>query len=145
MSKNLDIGEVSKLSGLPPSTLRYYEEKKLIKSTGRNGLRRIFTSNVIERLALISLAQSSGFSLEEIANMFSTDGRPQVNRNTLLKKAEELDKQIQKLQTMRDGLRHTAQCPAKDHFECPTFKRLIQISLKKNLKYNKKKSPSKRR
>ena len=38
--KLLDIGEVAKLSGVKPSTLRYYEEKGLIQSLSRSGLRR---------------------------------------------------------------------------------------------------------
>jgi len=45
---DLDIGEVSHLSGLPPSTLRYYDEKGLIKSSGRRGLRRLFEPGVLQ-------------------------------------------------------------------------------------------------
>ncbi len=57
----MDIAEVAKASGLPASTLRFYEEKGLIKSYGRNGLRRLFSANVVERLALISLGRNAGF------------------------------------------------------------------------------------
>ncbi|WP_366929875.1 MerR family DNA-binding transcriptional regulator [uncultured Zhongshania sp.] len=38
----MDLAEVAKASGLPSSTLRYYEEKGLIQSTGRKGFRRLF-------------------------------------------------------------------------------------------------------
>ena len=38
----MDIAEVAKRSGMPASALRYYEEKGLIESTGRAGLRRTF-------------------------------------------------------------------------------------------------------
>jgi hypothetical protein len=38
--KRLDIAEVAQRSGVPASTLRYYEEKGLIASVGRRGLRR---------------------------------------------------------------------------------------------------------
>lgn len=47
----MDISEVSKRSGLPASTLRYYEERGLIASIGRQGLRRRFAPNVLEQLA----------------------------------------------------------------------------------------------
>ena len=40
--RNLDIAEVAEQSGLPASALRFYEEKGLIKSIGRRGLRRVF-------------------------------------------------------------------------------------------------------
>lgn len=123
----MDIGEVVKASGLPASTLRFYEEKGLIKSCGRNGLRRLFSANVVERLALISLGRNAGFSLEEIYEMFSSDG-PVINRELLSAKASELDRKIKELTTMRDGLRHAAICQAPNHFECPKFLRLLSVA-----------------
>ena len=48
----MDIGEVAKRSGMRVSTLRYYEEMRLIRSSGRRGLRRQFEADVLERLAL---------------------------------------------------------------------------------------------
>ena len=59
----MDIGEVSRRSGIPASTLRFYEEKGLIASGGRRGLRRLFDSGVLDRLALIALGSAAGFSL----------------------------------------------------------------------------------
>jgi len=129
----MDIAEVAKVSGLPASTLRFYEEKGLIHSNGRNGLRRIFSDNVVERLALISLGRSAGFSLDEIGKMFTSEG-PEINRSLLLAKADELDKQINELVSMRDGLRHAAACKAPSHFECPKFLRLLRIAGKKRVR-----------
>lgn len=123
----MDIAEVSKISGLPASTLRFYEEKGLIQSNGRKGLRRLFDSKILKRLALISLARSAGFSLDEIAEMFTTDS-PEINRELLSEKAEELDRKIKELTAMRDGLRHAAACSAPNHFECPKFLRLLRIA-----------------
>jgi DNA-binding transcriptional MerR regulator len=70
----MDIVEVAKRSGLPASALRYYEEKGLIASTGRQGLRRTFADSVLDQLSLIALGQAAGFSLGEIKGMFSHDG-----------------------------------------------------------------------
>ena len=126
--KELDIAEVSQRSGLPVSTLRFYEEKGLIASVGRRGLRRQFNASVLERLGLIALGRSAGFSLDEIAPMFAPDGRPRIDRQILAVKAEELDKTIRKLSAMRDGLRHAAACPAPTHMECPTFRRLLRVA-----------------
>lgn len=124
----MDITEVVRASGVPASTLRYYEEKGLIASTGRRGLRRTFEPRVIERLALIALGRAAGFSLEEIAHMFMPDGRPSIDRQRLAGKADELDRTIRKLSAMRDGLRHAAACPAPSHMECPTFRRLMSAA-----------------
>ncbi|MBI3283264.1 MAG: helix-turn-helix domain-containing protein [Burkholderiales bacterium] len=123
----MDIAEVAKASGLPASTLRFYEEKGLIRSSGRNGLRRLFSADVMQRLALISLGRSAGFSLDEIGDMF-TRAEPDINRAMLLAKADELDRKIKELSSMRDGLRHAAVCKAAKHFECPKFLRLLRIA-----------------
>ena len=122
----MDITEVARRSGLPASTLRFYEEKGLIASIGRRGLRRVFDSGVLERLALIAVGRAAGFSLDEIALMFSADGRPRIDRQMLVAKAEELDRTIRKLTDMRDGLRHAAACRAPSHMECPTFRRILR-------------------
>jgi DNA-binding transcriptional MerR regulator len=124
----LDIGEVARRSGVPASALRYYEEKGLIASIGRHGLGRVFNETVLERLALIALGRESGFALEEIARMFAPNGRPKIDRQLLSDKAKELDRSIQKLTAMRDGLRHAAVCPAPSHMECPKFRRLLGIA-----------------
>jgi len=129
----MDIAEVAKASGLPASTLRFYEEKGLIKSYGRNGLRRLFSANVVERLALISLGRNAGFSLDEIYEMFTPDD-PVINRALLLAKAGELDRKIKELTSMRDGLLHAAVCQAPNHFECPKFLRLLSIAGKNRLR-----------
>lgn len=124
----MDIVEVAKRSGLPASTLRYYEERGLIRSSGRSGLRRVFPPNVLDRLAMIELGRAAGFSLEEIGGMFAPDGRPRIDRGKLARKADELDQAIRRLNAMRDGLRHAAACPARNHMECPTFRRLLRAA-----------------
>lgn len=126
--RDLDIGDVARRSGVSPATLRFYEEKGLINAVGRRGLRRLFDASVLERLALISLGRSAGFSLDEIARMFAPDGRPRIDRQILATKADELDATIRELTAMRDGLRHAAACRAPSHMECPTFRRILQAA-----------------
>jgi DNA-binding transcriptional MerR regulator len=124
----LDIAEVVEQAGVPASTLRYYEEKGLIKSIGRSGLRRVFDTTVLERLALIALGRAAGFTLDEIAAMFETNGKLNIDRKMLISKAEELDLTIRKLSAMRDGLRHAAKCNAPSHLECPTFRKILRAT-----------------
>jgi len=124
----MDIAEVSKRSGVPASTLRFYEEKGLIASTGREGLRRRFAPRVLDQLALIALGQAAGFSLDEIGAMFTPTGKPSIDRRMLSAKADDLDATIRRLKAMSDGLRHAAACPAPSHAECPTFQRLLKAA-----------------
>lgn len=126
--RELDIAEVVQRAGIPASTLRYYEEKGLIVSVGRRGLRRLFGEQVLERLALIGLGRAAGLSLDEIALMFTPNGPSRIDRQMLAAKADELDQTIRKLSAMRDGLRHAAACPAPSHMECPTFRRLLRAA-----------------
>jgi DNA-binding transcriptional MerR regulator len=129
-SKTLDIGEVAERAKLAPSALRFYETQGLITSIGRRGLRRQFSPDVLERLALIAIGRSAGFSLEEIAAMFDAHGEPRIDRQQLRDKADELDATIAKLVKVRDGLRHAAACKAPSHMECPTFRRILRVQLK---------------
>ena len=125
---DLDIVQVARRSGVPASTLRFYEEKRLIASIGRRGLRRLFDPSVLERLALIALGQAAGFSLDEIGRMVAPDGAPRIERARLSAKADELDETIARLTAMRDGLRHAAACPAPSYTECPHFRRIVRLA-----------------
>jgi DNA-binding transcriptional MerR regulator len=140
--KPLDIAEVARRSGVPASTLRFYEEKGLIASIGRSGLRRLFDGRVLERLAFIALGRASGFSLDELVRMFAADGKPRIDRQVLAAKAEELDRTIRELTAMRDGLRHAVACRAPSHMECPTFQRLLRAAASGTIGTRKKKSLS---
>lgn len=124
----IDINAVARRSGVPASTLRYYEERGLIASVGRRGLRRVFAPGILERLALIALGRQAGFSLDEIAAMFDARGMAVIDRDMLRGKADELDLLIRRLAAMRDGLRHAAACPAPQHMECPTFQRIVRAA-----------------
>lgn len=126
--KDLDIAEVAKRTGLPASTLRYYETKGLIMSTGRRGLRRLFDPGVLERLALIALGRAGGFALDEIAGMLNASTRPHIDRTRLVAKAGEIDGIIRRLVVIRDGLRHTARCKAAEPMECPKFRRVVRLA-----------------
>lgn len=140
----MDITEVARRSGVPASTLRFYEEKGLIASIGRRGLRRVFDPIVLERLALIAVGRSAGFSLDEIALMFAPDGQPRIDRQVIAAKAEELDRTIRKLTKMRDGLRHAAACPAASHMECPKFRRILRAAASGIIAQRKKKALTER-
>lgn len=129
----MDIADVARRSGVPASTLRFYEEKGLIVSLAKPGSRRQFAPQILDQLALISLGQSAGFSLEDIRSMFAGDGSTNIDRQMLAAKADELDATVKRLRAMSRGLRHAAACPAPSHAECPTFQRLVKAAAKSAL------------
>jgi DNA-binding transcriptional MerR regulator len=127
----VDIGEVARRTGFSASTLRFYEEKGLISSTGSRDLRRIFDPNVLERLALIVLGWAAGLSLDEIPGVLTTEKRLHIGRGALLAKAEELGKTISNLKQMREGLLHPATCQAPNLMERPASRRILRVATSK--------------
>ncbi|WP_110688917.1 helix-turn-helix domain-containing protein [Salinicola endophyticus] len=124
----MDISEVARRTGVPASTLRFYEKKGLISATRSAGQRRQFAPSVLDQLGLIALGQAGGLSLDEIGTMLSPSSAPQVDRELLIAKADEIDATIKRLRAMSEGLRHAAECPAPSHAQCPTFQRLIKVA-----------------
>tara|TARA_R110000751_G_scaffold71441_10_gene144889 strand:- start:12162 stop:12599 length:438 start_codon:yes stop_codon:yes gene_type:complete len=129
--KLMDIGEVCERTGLRPSALRYYEDVGLISSLCRSGLRRQFAPEVVTQLALIQMGKSAGFSLDEISEMFGDNGHPDLPREALHRKADDLQRQIAELKAMREVIKHVADCPAPTHMECPTFRRLVTLAARR--------------
>jgi redox-sensitive transcriptional activator SoxR len=125
----LDIGEVHDHTGLQPSALRYYEQRGLITSSGRNGLRRRYQPDVLGRLALIRAAQAAGFTLNEIADLLEATPTDTTLREQLAAKADELDHRIQLLAVMRDQLRHAVRCSSPRLVDCRYFQRYIDSFL----------------
>jgi len=124
----MDIAEVAKHTGVPASTLRYYEKQGLIASVGRQGIRRRFAPGVLDQLAFISLGQAAGLSLDEIRSMLLPNGHPSIDRQMLADKADEIDALIKRLRAVSRGLRHAAACPAPSHAECPSFQKLLKAA-----------------
>ncbi len=124
----MDISDVARHTGLPSSTLRFYEKKGLITVVSAPGERRRFTADVLDQLALIALGQAGGLSLDEIQAMLPPDGELRVDRQRLRSKADDIDATIKRLQAMSQGLRHAADCPAANHAQCPTFQRLLKAA-----------------
>lgn len=125
MSQELDIGLVVELTGVSASALRFYERRGLIASSGRNGLRRTFAPEVVDRLRLIACAQAAGFTLAQIARFLVATPHDSDLRTRMAERADELDREIERLTRMRDSLRHATTCTHVPLVECPDFKRRL--------------------
>jgi DNA-binding transcriptional MerR regulator len=121
----LDIGEVVAHTGLAPSALRFYEQRGLIASSGRNGLRRTYDADVLDRLALIACAREAGFGIAEIARFLSAGPDDRDLRDRMAVKVEDLDVLIARLTRMRAGLRHAVNCDHEPLVACPEFKQTL--------------------
>jgi DNA-binding transcriptional MerR regulator len=128
--KELDIREIADLSGISPSALRYYEKRGLIQPVGRNGLRRQYHENVLNKLQLITLGQAAGFSLDDIAAMFGAKGTIAIDREQLHQQSLKIDNTIRRLQLLNRGLKHAARCTQPEHTECEEFQKIVSRGLR---------------
>jgi DNA-binding transcriptional MerR regulator len=85
----------------------------------------VFRADVLQRLSLIALGQSAELSLDDLSAMLDAEGQPDIDRQRLNEKADELDRTIERLSVIRDELRRVACCPAASHIECSTFQKLL--------------------
>ena len=128
MERLMDIADVAERSGISTSGLRYYEKRKLISAVSRNGLRRQYEPGIIQELALITLAKSAGFTLNEIGALLQRPVTTSLPRGKLVQKAKDLELQAQRLENLARMLRHVANCPYESHFECARFQKLLKVA-----------------
>ncbi|MER5999128.1 MerR family transcriptional regulator [Nonomuraea angiospora] len=121
----IDIGEVARQSGLAASALRFYERKGLIQAEGRNGLRRAYRPETLERLALITCARDAGFTLSEIAEFLRARPSDARLRERMAAKEREVSERVAQLTRLRDSLRHAVACDHDPLVECPEFKQAV--------------------
>jgi DNA-binding transcriptional MerR regulator len=77
MSAEMRIGEVAKLAGTTPRTIRYYEEIGLLPGSRERGARthRTYAEDDVERLTeLLRLKDLLGLSLEELKELIEAEG-----------------------------------------------------------------------
>ena len=103
------VGEVSRSLGINPQTLYFYERIGLIPSPRRTEAGyRLFSQGDVERLAFISRAKSLGLSLDEIKEILVLkEGQLLTCKavyDRLSPKVQEIQENIQKLQTLHDEL-----------------------------------------
>jgi MerR family redox-sensitive transcriptional activator SoxR len=58
--KMLSVGELSRRSGLPVSTLHFYERKGLVASERTSANHRVYRREILRRVTVIKIAQSAG-------------------------------------------------------------------------------------
>lgn len=97
------IKDVSELTGLPPSTLRYYDKQGLLPNLGRdNNNIRVFTDEDCRQLRLIECLKKSGLSIKDIKNFIdmADDGDKALHDKLeiFMKRRENLKTELSNLQ-----------------------------------------------
>ncbi|MBO1382568.1 redox-sensitive transcriptional activator SoxR [Vibrio cholerae] len=118
----LTVGQLSERSGVATSALRFYETKQLITSFRTNGNQRRYLPSMLRRVALIQVAQSVGFTLEEIRHELSTLPMNKTDWDRVAKKwQQDLDKKMVKIQSLKDNLSGCIGCGCLSMKKCHLF------------------------
>ena len=110
--KGLQIGQMAKLAGVRPDTVRFYERDGLLARPERSAAGyRIYDEAALKRLRFIKQAQILGFSLDEIRRILSLRGRGKETCRCVIGMAEvslaETEEKLKELQKFRDALKAT--------------------------------------
>ncbi|GAB4561875.1 MAG: redox-sensitive transcriptional activator SoxR [Rhizobacter sp.] len=109
ISLTLSVGEVARRSGVPVSTLHFYEAQGLISSSRTAGNQRRYPREVLRRVAFIRVAQRVGIALADIGVALqalpagAAPGRADWSRLSAAWRAD-LDQRIDQLKKLRDTL-----------------------------------------
>lgn len=125
----MNIGDAAERSGLPPKTIRYYEDIGLVHpSRAGNGYRDYSTAD-IHRLRFVQRARSLGFTVDEcrqLLSLYGDSGRESADVKALAKvKLAEIDRKIEELMGLRKTLNHLVHTCHGDHRpDCPILDEL---------------------
>ncbi len=98
------ISELASMLEISPSTIRFYEEKKLIDPDRTSGNQRIYSRKDRARLKLILRGKRFGFSLDEIAEIIGLADMEVNEASQIEKSLAYADKRISEIRTRRNEL-----------------------------------------
>jgi DNA-binding transcriptional MerR regulator len=107
--QGLHIGQLAKLAGVRPDTVRFYEREGLLPRPERSAAGyRVYDQAAVKRLRFIRRAQTLGFSLDEIRHILSLRGRGKETCRCVIIMAQatlaETEEKLKELQRFRDAL-----------------------------------------
>lgn len=122
----LPIGEVAARSGVTVPTVRFYEERGLIRSERNPGNHRRYGRHTLRRIAVVRAGQRFGLSLTEIGEALATlpDDHPPTKRDWERLSAawhDALTERIEAMTRVRDGLTDCIGCGCLSMTSCPVY------------------------
>jgi MerR family redox-sensitive transcriptional activator SoxR len=122
VAENLAISDVARVFGLRTSAIRYYEQIGILPPAMRKNGQRRYNNSALFRLAVVQRARETGFTLEEIRELFFgfPPGTPPPKRWHLLsqRKIAELRNRMKRLKLMETLLKRVGSCRCDALDEC---------------------------
>jgi MerR family transcriptional regulator, redox-sensitive transcriptional activator SoxR len=122
VAEELAISDVARVFGLRTSAIRYYEQIGILPPAMRKNGQRRYNTTVLFRLAVVQRARETGFTLEEIRELFFgfPPGTPPPKRWHQLsqRKIAELRDRMKRLKLMEKLLKRVENCHCDALDEC---------------------------
>jgi len=120
----MNIGNAAQQSGLPPKTIRYYEDIGLLTADRASNGYREYSLEDVHRLSFIQRSRSLGFSVEEcrqLLSLYTDRDRASADVKAIAtEKLGEIDRKIAELSGLRQMLGHLVEnCHGDARPECP--------------------------
>lgn len=128
----MNISDVSKATGLPTKTIRYYEDIDLIRPQRQANGYRVFHDNDLHKLAFLARARSLGFPVESCRSLLAlyedTDRASADVKQIAKTHLAEIDQKLSELTAMRDTLRVLVKsCAGDSRPDCPILRDLAAL------------------
>jgi MerR family redox-sensitive transcriptional activator SoxR len=123
-SDTLSIGEVAARAGVRTSSIRYYESVGVLPEPERAAGQRRYTTEVLDRLRFVDVAQRAGFSLAEIRELLegADSGRASASLQALAqRRLPDVQALIARAEAMRGWLEAAAECECPSLASCALF------------------------
>jgi MerR family transcriptional regulator, copper efflux regulator len=125
----MNIGDVAEQSGVPPKTIRYYEDIGLITPLRASNGYRSFREADKHKLAFLGRARALGFTIDDcrtLLALYNDEGRESAHvKNVAREHLQAIEDKIAQLQSMRSTLVHLVDCCAGDSLpHCPILEDL---------------------
>ena len=118
----LTIGQLSAETGVPTSTIRFWERKGLLAPDHRRSGQRRYTPSAVRGVAMLRLLQEVGLTLADIRRFREERAITPRSWHTLVAgKLADVERQIAALEHARDLLSHASTCHHDDLLACPGF------------------------
>ena len=125
----MNIGEAAERSGLPPKTIRHYEDIGLVKPMRDTNGYRAFRESDTHKLTFLGRARALGFTIEDCRNLLALwedTSRASADVRAIAKgHLREIEEKITDLQAMQQTLSDLVRdCAGDDRPDCPILNRL---------------------
>lgn len=120
----MNIGSAANESGLPPKTIRYYEDIGLIRADRKPNGYRDYSDNHLHVLRFLARARSLGFTIEDcrrLLSLYEDKGRASADVKALaIEHIRDVEMKIRELESMRETLTTLVDaCHGDDRPDCP--------------------------